>query len=68
MNNLTAKEVAIEFAKYLMQQKVSRVTAGCLSETNVAEYLPREYQLMHGNLIQNGSDLFDEFLNSNDNG
>jgi len=54
----TCKQIAIEFAKYLMEQKVSRAR----SIDDVEEYLPKEYSLMRGNLEVNGGELYDEFF------
>jgi len=53
------KTVAIEFAKYLMEQKVSKAR----SIDDVEEYLPKEYSLMRGNLEIKGEELYNQFLN-----
>lgn len=54
----TYKEIAIEFAKYLMEQKVSKIRSADETES----YIPHEYSLMRGNLELHGSEMFDEFI------
>jgi len=55
-------DVAIEFAKFLMQKEVVRNFGRNFSgEMTVISEVPREYQLMYGDLIQNGDRLFSEF-------
>jgi len=57
----TIKDLAIEFAKHLMQTKVSKARYGSIEKTEVDSYVPNEYKLMHGNLIKHGVEMFDEF-------
>jgi len=55
-------EVAIEFAKYLMQKDVTKFKAG--KRFTIETYLPKEYDLMRASLIKDGEKLFKEFVNN----
>ena len=52
------EELAIEFAKYLFSTEISKHT----SMENSVKYIPSEFNLMKGNLIKNGEELFKLFL------
>lgn len=52
------KLMAIEFAKYILNQKITKRTSMNESE----EYWPSEFQLMLGELLKNGDDVFSEFI------
>lgn len=68
MDKLNVREVAIEFAKYLMQTEVAKSRSGVSNKIEIEYYIPHEFKLMHGELIQNGTELFEEFYNSDNNG
>ena len=61
MDKLTTKEIAIEFAKYLMQKTIRKHT----SFNDFVDYVPNEYKLLNGELIQNGLKIFDEWAEEN---
>jgi len=63
MDKTEVQEIAIEFAKYLMETKVARCRSGSLDKIELEQYTPYEYDLMRGNLIQNGNNMFHEFMN-----
>lgn len=52
------EELAIEFAKYLFSTEISKHT----SMENSVKYIPSEFNLMKGNLIKNGKEMFNQFL------
>jgi hypothetical protein len=52
------EELAIEFAKYLFSTEITKHT----SMENPVKYTPSEFNLMKGNLIKNGEELFKLFL------
>lgn len=52
------EELAIEFAKYLFSTEITKHT----SMENSVKYIPSEFNLMKGNLIKNGEELFKLFL------
>lgn len=60
MDNSNVKEIAIEFAKYLMERTVRKHT----SFVEFIDYVPNEYKLLNGELILSGSELYDEFINT----
>ena len=55
-----SKKIAIEFAKYLSQQTL---TKSC-SMDDKEIYWPKTYQLMYGDLLKNSDNIFDNFLES----
>ena len=57
-----AKELMIDFAKHLLQGKVTKCTKGTLEETIKEEYWPHEYQLLFGDLIKNSDNIFNKFI------
>ena len=61
MDKLTTKEIAIEFAKHLMQRTVRKHT----DSENFTDYVPAEYKLLNGELVSNGSELFDDWAEEN---
>ena len=57
------REITIEFAKQLMEIEVTKCNKGKIGEPiEKFSYLPYEYSLMKGELIQNGEQLFDKFI------
>lgn len=52
------EELAIEFAKYLFSREITRNP----SKEDEMVYTPPEFNLMRGNLIKNGKELFNNFL------
>jgi len=52
------EEIAIEFAKYLFSSEITRNP----SKEDEMVYTPPEFNLMKGNLIKNGKELFNNFL------
>lgn len=57
------EELAIEFAKYLFSTEIIKHT----SMENSVKYIPSEFNLMKGNLIKNGEELFKLFLKERNN-
>lgn len=54
------KEIAIEFAKFLMSTEVSRARYN----GDVSSYSPVEFGLMRGELEAHGKQLFESFVDS----
>jgi hypothetical protein len=52
------EELAVEFAKYLFSRKITRNS----SKEDEMVYTPPEFNLMKGDLIKNGKELFNNFL------
>jgi hypothetical protein len=52
------EEIAIEFAKYLFSSKITKYK----SISKLEKYIPPEFNLMKGELIKNGNNVFKEFL------
>jgi len=52
------RELAIDFAKYLMEQSIRKHT----SFDEFIDYVPNEYKLMNGSLIKDGELMFDSFI------
>ena len=57
------EELAVEFAKYLFSTEITKHT----SMENSVKYIPSEFNLMKGNLIKNGEELFKLFLKERNN-
>jgi hypothetical protein len=56
------KETAIEFAKYLFSREITRNS----SKEDEMVYTPPEFNLMKGDLIKNGKELFNQFIKEKD--
>jgi hypothetical protein len=52
------EELAVEFAKYLFSREITRNS----SKEDEMVYTPPEFNLMKGDLIKNGKELFNNFL------
>ena len=61
-----ARKIAIEFAKSLMGSEISTHRSDKIGETSkeVTKYTPPEYPLMKGELIMNGDNLFNYFIDN----
>lgn len=57
-----AKEFAINFAKYLCQQEVTKNSDGGNINEN---YIPKEFKLLEGNLIAYPDKLLNDFIKLN---
>jgi len=53
-----SEEEVLKFIKYLLSKKVTR--ARSISE--LEEYLPKEFQLLSGELMENGKELLSEWF------
>ena len=53
-----SEEDMISFAKYLLSKKVTKAK----SISDLEEYLPKEFQLLSGELMRNGKELISEWL------
>jgi hypothetical protein len=57
------KQVAIEFAKHILQSKITKCTEGSIGTTRIQEeYWPAEYQILLGELARNADSTFNKFL------
>ena len=58
-----SKEDMLEFTKYLLSKKITKAK----NISDLEEYLPKEFQLLLGELMRNGKELisewFEEFKN-----
>ena len=54
--------LAIEFAKYILSMQITKAKSSIDLET----YTPPEFNLLKGELIVNGSDLFQQFIKDRD--
>lgn len=60
-SKIKERDIAIKFAMWLMNQEVT-VCRGVVDGKPIERsYMPREYSLMKGNLIQNGYEMFSDF-------
>jgi len=57
------QEIAIEFAKSLMDKETTRINTNLFDKGMVViKEVPSEYKLLKGELIKNGDKLFDKFI------
>ena len=61
---LKFEEIAIEFAKYLTRLQITKTSRGTLEgvEKTSNSYTPVEFDLLYGELINNGKELFEQFI------
>lgn len=59
----SVSQVAIKFAIYLLSKGVSKKFTGKIGYYEDGSYMPVEYDLLRGDLIQNGEEMFNEFIN-----
>ena len=52
------KNIAIEFAKWMFSQEITK----CRSMTESESYIPKEFNLMKGELMVAGESLLEQFL------
>jgi hypothetical protein len=53
-----SEEDMLEFTKYLLSKKVTKAK----SISDLEEYLPKEFQLLSGELMRNGKELISEWF------
>ena len=52
------RSIAIDFAKYILNSEVTTTTCMLTSE----KYYPKEYALMQGQLLKDGINMFNKFI------
>jgi len=58
-----AKDMSIEFAKYMLSQTITRHT----SPTDSSTYTPLESKILKGELEFRGEDIYEQFLKEQEN-
>ena len=53
-----SEEDMLEFTKYLLSKKITKAK----SISDLEEYLPKEFQLLSGELMRNGKELISEWF------
>ncbi len=55
------KDIAVEFAKWILSKEIT----SCKSMSESITYIPKEFNLLKGELIVAGDKIFDEFIKTN---
>jgi hypothetical protein len=60
-DRMYSEEDMLEFTKYLLSKKITKAK----SISDLEEYLPKEFQLLSGELMRNGKELISEWFEQN---